>query len=345
MDREMTSADGVVELLASGLAEVDIDIADIPFAGDFVGQSAGQLEAQLCFPVDGKGICQIGGVTGVVIEIAVVAHEVADAGSLAVEVGDAEGRSALDEPFGAGGVDERLHGCGEVDVADGVEGVEGVELDGVAYLAFLGILLRYGFVGDVAAEETVVLQDGACYGGAECGIDLAHQHRGLAKRLHHPFGKARLLAGVLIVDPEVPGPGNGVVAASEEGAVGLCGEGCLQFFLRRGQMFAIGLILQLRFTGVGNLCEAREELVVFRDALRHRTGHEQGCCQDGIEDVTCFHCGLFMRESVWMVSRKAGFCGCMGRSMRGWSFFQKRKMSQKLSSLRRQMKPPPYSLV
>ena len=120
MNREMASLDGVFELLTRRLAEVDIDIADIPFAGDFVGQSAGQLEAQLRFPVDGKGICKIGGIAGVIIIVAVVAHEIADAGSLTVEIGDAEGRSTLDEAFRFGGVDKRLHRGGEVDIADGV---------------------------------------------------------------------------------------------------------------------------------------------------------------------------------------------------------------------------------
>ena len=194
MERQVTTLDGVVELLAHGPAELYVDVADIPLLEGFLGQAFSQLETELGLVLDGEGIGQIGGIARVIVIVAVVAEEVADTCALSIEGREAEGAIALDETFLAGGVDECLHRSGEVDVRHGVEPVEGVERDGVAYLALLRILLGHQLVSDVGTEVAVVLEHGTCDGGTKGGVHLTHQHRGLAKTLRHPLGEAGVLA-------------------------------------------------------------------------------------------------------------------------------------------------------
>jgi len=71
----------------------------------------------------------------------------------------------------------------------------------------------------------------------------------------------------------VPGPGHGVVAAAEERAVGFGGECCLYFLLGSFQMGPerVGGLL----IGIDYRLETREQLIVLRNSLGHRTGGEE----------------------------------------------------------------------
>ena len=124
MDSQVATLDGVVELFAHRLAEVYVDLADIPLLEGIWGQTVGHLEAELGSVLYSEGVSQIGGVSRVIIEVAVVAEEGADACALPVERVETEGGIALDESFLAGGVDECLHRSGKVDVGHGVEPIE-----------------------------------------------------------------------------------------------------------------------------------------------------------------------------------------------------------------------------
>ena len=64
-----------------------------------------------------------------------------------------------------------------------------------------------------------------------------------------------------------------MIAAAKEGTIGFCGEGCLHLLPGGLEMFLVRAFLG----GVspGNLLQAREELVVFGEALRHRAGGEE----------------------------------------------------------------------
>ena len=131
----------------------------------------------------------------------------------------------MDERLILRGVYQLLQGCREVGIGHTVEGEQGIQADGIADLAFLGILLGDGLVGDLTTEIAVVAQHGTGHGGTEGWVHLTHEHRGLAEGFGHPLGKLRVLAGIFVIDPEVPGPGHGIVTAAEERTVGLCGKG------------------------------------------------------------------------------------------------------------------------
>ena len=79
----------------------------------------------------------------------------------------------------------------------------------------------------------------------------------------------------------MPGPGYRDTAAAEDLTVRLGGEGGLYLFLGGTDMFLIRIVFQ-RVCPDGTL-QTREELVVFRDSLCHRTSREEKC--DGPYDA------------------------------------------------------------
>ena len=108
MDGEMSTLDGVVEHLTGRLAELYVDMADIPLLQRFLRESVNHLQSELGLVGYGNGVSEIGGVVWGEIIIAVVAEESADATALAVEGRYAEGTALRNECFLAGGVDELL---------------------------------------------------------------------------------------------------------------------------------------------------------------------------------------------------------------------------------------------
>ena len=118
----------VGRLFAHGAAEHDVDIADIPLAHGLFGQSVDQLQAQLRAVGRVDGIGQVGDVAGLVIVVAVVAHEGAYAAALVFEHAHAEGVAAMDECIGSRRVDEPAGCVGEAHVGNAVEGEERVEV-------------------------------------------------------------------------------------------------------------------------------------------------------------------------------------------------------------------------
>ena len=81
----MPALDGVGELFARGLAELDVDMSDIPFLAHIDGQTVGELESELRFVLNSEGVGQIRGIVGVVIIVAVVAEQIVDACPFSVE--------------------------------------------------------------------------------------------------------------------------------------------------------------------------------------------------------------------------------------------------------------------
>ena len=159
-----------------------------------------------------------------------------------------------------------LHVGRKTHVGHTVEGIERVEGDSVGYLRLLRITPRNSLIGDVATEEAVVTQYRAGYGSTQGGVHLTHQHRRLAERLRHPTGKVAVLLRVLIIYPQVPRPGNAEITAAEKRTIRLRRQ-CRLYLLHR--RCAMGLEAVLHVVGIHNALQPREELVVFRDVLRH----------------------------------------------------------------------------
>ena len=88
---QSATLDAVGQLFAERATELHVDLADIPFAQSFVRQSVGQLQTQLCLVGNGEGVGQIGGVAGIIVIVAVIAHQHANTAALAVERRHAEG--------------------------------------------------------------------------------------------------------------------------------------------------------------------------------------------------------------------------------------------------------------
>ena len=214
-----------------------------------------------------------------------------------------------DKRFLASGVDEGLKGVGEVDISHAVEGKERVELHSILYLSLLRVLLWDDLIGDITAEVTVIAEHALGHRGTEGRIDLTHQHGGLAERLRHPLGELGVLLRILVIDPEMPRPGYGVITAAEEGAVGDGGEGGLQLLLRG---LEVGAETVFALVDVGNLLQTREELLVLRDVLRHRTRRENHGGQY-VQNAISFH-GQWSLESLLRSSRGAS-SDCRGAWM------------------------------
>ena len=73
-----------------------------------------------------------------------------------------------------------------------------------------------------------------------------------------------------------------MIAAAKEGTIGLRSEGCLYLFHRGLQVILIWTLLGS--VSPGDLLQTREELIVFRESLCHRTGgqNRQGDDKYGI---------------------------------------------------------------
>ena len=147
------------------------------------GNVAGHLEAQLGLAVDDEGVGQIGGILGLVVIVAVVAQQLADALALGLEVGHDEGVATAYLGIGQARAYHAVGLGGEAEIAYGVEQAEAPGVDGVVYLGGLGILLRHGLIADAAAEVAVVVEHVLGHGGAQLGIDPRHEHGLLAEGL------------------------------------------------------------------------------------------------------------------------------------------------------------------
>ena len=159
-----------------------------------------------------------------------------------------------------------LHVGRKTHVGHTLEGIERVEGDSVGYLRLLRISSRNSLIGDVAAEEAVVTQYRAGYGGTQGGVHLTHQHWRFAERLRHPTGKVAVLLRVLIIYPQVPRPRNAEITAAKKRAVRLRRQ-CRFYLLHRRR--AMGLEAVLHVVGIHNALQSRKELVVFWDVLCH----------------------------------------------------------------------------
>lgn len=102
MNGEITALYRIGKHLAGRLAEVNIQLADIPLAQGHIGQAVCQLEPELGLVIYSKGISQVRGIARTVIIVAIVTQQRADTGALGIEVIDTEGRLALDETLVAG---------------------------------------------------------------------------------------------------------------------------------------------------------------------------------------------------------------------------------------------------
>ena len=102
MNGEITALYRIGKHLAGRLAEVNIQLADIPLAQGHIGQAVCQLEPELGLVIYSKGISQVRGIARTVIIVAIVTQQRVDTGALGIEVIDTEGRLALDETLVAG---------------------------------------------------------------------------------------------------------------------------------------------------------------------------------------------------------------------------------------------------
>ena len=95
-------------MLHKGLAHIDIDAPDIPLALGFIGDAVGHLQSQLCLAVDHEGVGKIGGITRLVIVVAVVAQQGADARTLGFQFADDKGVTATDGGLVQGAVNQAV---------------------------------------------------------------------------------------------------------------------------------------------------------------------------------------------------------------------------------------------
>ena len=150
---------------------------------------------------DVDGVGQEVGVVAVVIIVAVVAQQGAEARTFGLKRIHAERQAAPDIGTVGGRVDELFLLLVESYVGDAVVGEQRVEAYVVGNLALLGILLCDVFIGDAATEVAARAQHRLSHRGAQGRVHFAHQHGRFAERLHHPLGKFRLLAAEAVVDP------------------------------------------------------------------------------------------------------------------------------------------------
>ena len=155
-----------------------------------LGHPVSQLKPKLCLIVYSKGISQIGCVAGVIIVITIVAQQGADTRAFGVEIVDTERRLTLNEALLACRIDKCLNRRREVHVTHRVECEERVEMDGISYLALLGILLLNQVESNISAEESVVAKYRTRHTATQGRVNLTHQHRRLTKGFCHPTGKA-----------------------------------------------------------------------------------------------------------------------------------------------------------
>ena len=140
---------------------------------------------------------------------------------------------------------------------------------GIANLTLLGILLWHQLVSYIATKIAVIAQYRSCHTTAKLGVNLTHQNGWLTKRLGHPACKARILTRVLIIYPQVPRPGHGVIATAKQRSVGLGSQGGLELNLGILQVGVVSLNIVFLRIVVGYLGKSRKELLAFRDILCH----------------------------------------------------------------------------
>ena len=205
-------------------------------------------------------------------------------------------------------------------------------------------------------------------------IHPAHQHRLFPESLGHPFRKLRLFSLKSIPYPQSVRKRSPVVTAAKQRAVrGRC-ECRFYFFLRRNEVL-VALIVLVFYFG-----QTHKQLVVVRNMLRCRTrrlqqkAHDQPdgqtppqSCDAGMS-VSCRTSSDVRHHSVRIVTLRhhdfSHYC-LLAPSPSSPSFGRTRtesaaaalgsgslsssvlkvKMSLKCCSVRRQMKPPPYSCV
>ena len=89
-------------------AHIDIHTTDIPLVAGLSWCLLCQLEAQLHLTVHSKGVCQIRGVAGLVIIVAVIAEQIADSATLPIEISHHEGITLAHNGRGCCGMDQAV---------------------------------------------------------------------------------------------------------------------------------------------------------------------------------------------------------------------------------------------
>ena len=248
--------------------------------GGLDGNVVGHAQLQLGATVDDKRVGEIGGVAGLIVVIAVVAQEAADALTLGIEAADDKGVALMDLGLGGRGVDEAVGLGREAEIAHAVEGVEASGVHVVGYLGGLGVLLLDDVVADVSVEIAVVVEHALGNLCAQFGIDPRHEYGLLAEGLGHPFCELGVAVVVVVPDGQSHGERHAVVAAAEDGAVGCGGQCGLDLLLRLGEVLRRHLRRDACGVGehvvvVGDFLQSGEELVALGDVLRHGTGDEE----------------------------------------------------------------------
>ena len=157
-DVEAAPAQAVGNRLAHGASQLQVGVADVPLLHGLLGQSVGQLYAQLCAVWHVQRVGKVCGVAGVEVVIAVVAQQGADTGAFSLQGTYAEGLVLMDNGLGSGGVDEPAGNLGKADIGNAVEGEQGVEVYVIGYLALFRVLQRDRLIGDAGVEVAVVAE-------------------------------------------------------------------------------------------------------------------------------------------------------------------------------------------
>ena len=276
---QRTTAHDAVGLVSGGTAQAHARGTDIPRLQRPIGQRVGQLQAQggvigaqrmsFLSTCRTDGVGEERGVVGLIIVVAVVAEELAQAGSLVIKILGAEGIARQQRALHQRRVDEVLHSRGEADIGKRVNTEERVHLHGVGNLRHLRVLLRHLLIADVAMQIAVCAQHLLGHLSTQGGIDLTHQHGRLAKDGAKPAAKLclRVLCGIPY--PKGIGERRAIIAAAQQSTGGSHGQCGLHLRLRVLSVLAVLIV------GVDNLFQSHIHLVVVGNVLRGGAGCEK----------------------------------------------------------------------
>lgn len=228
-------AQAVVQRVVVALVHVDVHLSDGPFPCCHRRNVAYLLESQQSLAGHAHGVGQIGGVGWLVIEIAIVAEQVAYARPFAVESRHVERVAIVYLSLRRGACQQAVGRFGEAYVSQGVDGEQWSRLHVVSYLRLLGVALFQHLVFHVAAEISVRLQHELRHLGAQPRVHPRHEHWVGAKALEHPSRESVVLAGELVPYPQANREGR-AYARPEYRAVGRRGKGGVNILLGRGEV-------------------------------------------------------------------------------------------------------------
>ena len=128
-------------------------------------------ELQLRLAIHNKGIGKIGGVSRLVIIVAVVTQQGADTLALCIQLGHDKRVVAMNLSLIHGSTDQTVCMTREVKIAYAVNHIESPWGDSVLYLGGLGILLLYRLEAYLTMEIAMITQHILCNRRAQLGIN------------------------------------------------------------------------------------------------------------------------------------------------------------------------------